>query len=116
MKELVYEAMQFARHAHAGQKRKYTAEPYSGHLAEVAGIVASVTDDPEVLATAWLHDAVEDQHVDLRIIAQRFGRSWRKASQHFPMSRKMIMRSRRQPRVSGCTGRNRGSRRSRLPI
>jgi guanosine-3',5'-bis(diphosphate) 3'-pyrophosphohydrolase len=73
MKELVYEAMQFARHAHAGQKRKYTAEPYSGHLAEVAGIVASVTDDPEVLATAWLHDAVEDQHVDLRIIAQRFG-------------------------------------------
>ena len=69
MKELIYEAMQFARHAHAGQKRKYTAEPYSGHLAEVAGIVASVTDDPEVLAT----DAVEDQHVDLRIIAQRFG-------------------------------------------
>jgi guanosine-3',5'-bis(diphosphate) 3'-pyrophosphohydrolase len=73
MKELVYEAMQFARHAHADQKRKYTAEPYSVHLAEVAGIVATVTGNAEVLATAWLHDSVEDQHVDLRIIAQRFG-------------------------------------------
>jgi GTP diphosphokinase / guanosine-3',5'-bis(diphosphate) 3'-diphosphatase len=73
MKPLVYEAMQFARHAHKGQKRKYTEEPYSGHLAEVAGIVASVTDNPEALATAWLHDVVEDQGVDLRLIAQRFG-------------------------------------------
>lgn len=73
MKDLVYEAMQFARHAHADQKRKYTSEPYSGHLAEVAGIVATVTDNAEALATAWLHDAVEDQHVDLRVIAQRFG-------------------------------------------
>lgn len=73
MKPLVYEAMQFARHAHKGQKRKYTEEPYSGHLAEVAGIVASVTDRPEALATAWLHDVVEDQDIDLRLIAQRFG-------------------------------------------
>jgi GTP diphosphokinase / guanosine-3',5'-bis(diphosphate) 3'-diphosphatase len=73
MNPLVYEAMQFARHVHNGQKRKYTEEPYSSHLAEVAGIVASVTDNPEALATAWLHDTVEDQDVDLRVIAQRFG-------------------------------------------
>lgn len=73
MISLVYEAMQFARQVHKDQKRKYTNEPYSGHLAEVAGIVAAVTDKAEALATAWLHDSVEDQHVDLRIIAQRFG-------------------------------------------
>jgi (p)ppGpp synthase/HD superfamily hydrolase len=70
---LVYDAMQFARHVHRDQKRKYTNEPYSGHLAQVAGIVGAVTDDAEALATAWLHDTVEDHHVDLRIIAQRFG-------------------------------------------
>ncbi|WP_119271665.1 HD domain-containing protein [Taklimakanibacter deserti] len=73
MTPLVYEAMQFARQVHKDQKRKYTNEPYSSHLAEVAGIVAAVTDNPEALATAWLHDTVEDQHVDLRVIAQRFG-------------------------------------------
>jgi guanosine-3',5'-bis(diphosphate) 3'-pyrophosphohydrolase len=73
MKPLVYEAMQFARQVHKDQKRKYTSEPYSIHLGEVAGIVGAVTDDPEALATAWLHDTVEDQNVDLREIAQRFG-------------------------------------------
>jgi (p)ppGpp synthase/HD superfamily hydrolase len=73
MSTLVYEAMQFARQIHRDQKRKYTNEPYSGHLAEVAGIVGAVTDNAEALATAWLHDTVEDQDVDLRIIAQRFG-------------------------------------------
>jgi guanosine-3',5'-bis(diphosphate) 3'-pyrophosphohydrolase len=73
MKPLVYEAMQFARQVHKDQKRKYTNEPYSIHLGEVAGIVSAVTDDPDALATAWLHDAVEDQNVDLREIAQRFG-------------------------------------------
>jgi guanosine-3',5'-bis(diphosphate) 3'-pyrophosphohydrolase len=73
MLPIVYDAMQFARHVHKDQKRKYTNEPYSGHLAEVAGIVGTVTDSPEALAAAWLHDTVEDQHVDLRVIAQRFG-------------------------------------------
>ncbi|MFZ5672609.1 MAG: HD domain-containing protein [Pseudomonadota bacterium] len=73
MQTLVYEAMVFARQAHRGQKRKYTDEPYFGHLSEVAGITGTVTDNPEALATAWLHDVVEDQNVDIRILAQRFG-------------------------------------------
>lgn len=65
---IAFKAMQFAREVHAGQKRKYTGNPYTDHLAEVAGIVATVTYwdqiDPEVLvATAWLHDCIEDQGV-----------------------------------------------------
>jgi guanosine-3',5'-bis(diphosphate) 3'-pyrophosphohydrolase len=72
-KPFVYEAMAFARQIHKDQKRKYTNEPYSGHLAEVAGIVGSVTDSAEALATAWLHDVVEDQAVDIRLIEQKFG-------------------------------------------
>lgn len=70
---LVFEAMQFARQVHMDQKRKFTNEPYCLHLAEVAGIVGAVTDNAEALATAWLHDTVEDQNVDLRIIALPFG-------------------------------------------
>lgn len=65
---IAFKAMKFARDAHKAQKRKYTGTPYVDHLAEVAGIVATVTYwdqiDPEVLvATAWLHDTIEDQGV-----------------------------------------------------
>ena len=68
-----YEAMLFARHVHAGQRRKYTGNPYADHLAEVAGIVATVTTDPLAIAVAWLHDCVEDQGVTLQQIESRFG-------------------------------------------
>lgn len=65
---LASKAMAFAMEVHANQVRKYTGNPYSDHLAEVAGVVAAVTHwdqiDPEVLvATAWLHDCMEDQNV-----------------------------------------------------
>jgi guanosine-3',5'-bis(diphosphate) 3'-pyrophosphohydrolase len=75
---LAYEAMMFAREVHKDQRRKYTGNPYVDHLAEVAGIVAAVPDrgyiDPElVIATAWLHDCVEDQGVDLQTIEDMFG-------------------------------------------
>ncbi|MFY2995919.1 HD domain-containing protein [Achromobacter xylosoxidans] len=65
---LAFEAMEFARSVHKDQRRKYTNNPYTDHLAEVAGIVATVVEwqliHPEVMiATAWLHDCMEDQGV-----------------------------------------------------
>lgn len=63
---IAYTAMIIAREAHKDQVRKYTGNPYADHLAEVAGIVSTVTDFDGVLsaecliATAWLHDVVED--------------------------------------------------------
>lgn len=68
MSRLAFEAMVFAREAHKGQVRKYSGNPYADHLAEVAGIVSTATfaisSDPAMhqvmLATAWLHDYVED--------------------------------------------------------
>ena len=70
---IAYEAMVFARHVHATQVRKYTGNPYADHLAEVAGIVATVDARQQVIATAWLHDCVEDQGVTLDEIEVRFG-------------------------------------------
>jgi guanosine-3',5'-bis(diphosphate) 3'-pyrophosphohydrolase len=76
---LAYEAMMFARHVHKDQKRKYTSEPYWGHLAEVAGIVVCAPDfhrAPDidmVIAVAWLHDSAEDQGVTHRDLCVRFG-------------------------------------------
>lgn len=70
---IAYEAMVFARHVHATQVRKYTGNPYADHLAEVAGIVATVDARQQVIATAWLHDCVEDQGITLDEIEDRFG-------------------------------------------
>jgi (p)ppGpp synthase/HD superfamily hydrolase len=70
---IAYEAMMFARHAHSHQRRKYGSAPYFDHLAEVAGIVATVDNSPETMATAWLHDCREDQGVTGEEIESLFG-------------------------------------------
>jgi guanosine-3',5'-bis(diphosphate) 3'-pyrophosphohydrolase len=67
---IAFKAMQFAREAHKDQVRKYTGNPYVDHLAEVAGIVATVSSqylhlEQDMLAAAWLHDSIEDQGVTL---------------------------------------------------
>lgn len=58
----IIKAQRFAHAAHdsIGQKRKYTGAPYWVHTDEVAAIVASVTDDPESICVAHLHDVLED--------------------------------------------------------
>lgn len=75
---IAFKAMQFAREVHAGQKRKYTGNPYTDHLAEVAGIVAATFAgrhaelDP-VVAVAWLHDCMEDQGITREQLTAEFG-------------------------------------------
>ena len=70
---LAFKAMQFAREVHKNQVRKYTGNPYTDHLAEVAGIVSTVRAEKEVIATAWLHDCIEDQGCTRDQIAELFG-------------------------------------------
>lgn len=65
--------MEFARHAHREQRRKYTGNPYFDHLAEVAGITAAVIDWPVATAVAWLHDVREDQGVTEETLIHEFG-------------------------------------------
>lgn len=62
MTDLIDRARRFATEAHQriDQRRKYTQQPYQVHLKSVAQMVAEVTDDPETIAAAWLHDTVED--------------------------------------------------------
>jgi (p)ppGpp synthase/HD superfamily hydrolase len=59
---------------HVHQRRKGAAqEPYINHLLEVASLVADAThgQDPDLVITALLHDAIEDQEVpsELRVAA-----------------------------------------------
>lgn len=62
----------FAAHDAINHVRKYTGEPYTVHLANVAGIVSEVTDDEEMIAAAFLHDTVEDTKVTLDVLRSQF--------------------------------------------
>lgn len=70
-------ARRFANLVHKNQQRKYTNAPYVTHLAEVAGIVASVAPRDmfdTMVSVAWLHDCVEDQGVEKDYLVRVFGR------------------------------------------
>src|SRR6476620_170878 len=72
---LVSEAADLAARRHNGMARKGRGnEPYVNHLAEVANLLARVTDgiDPELVAAGWLHDAIEDTETTREELAEKF--------------------------------------------
>lgn len=75
MTDLIDLAKSFAISAHQriDQRRKYSNQPYHVHLEAVARLVASVTDDQEMIAAAWLHDVVEDTSATFEDIESLFG-------------------------------------------
>jgi hypothetical protein len=74
--DLVERAREYAINAHKriDHRRKYTQHPYSVHLAAVAKLVSSITNNPEIIAAAWLHDVVEDTSATLYDIEVEFGK------------------------------------------
>ena len=70
---MLEEAIIYATVLHQGKKRKREDIPYILHPLEVAQILSTLTDKPEVLAAGVLHDVVEDTDGTLSEIRQRFG-------------------------------------------
>lgn len=66
-------AIQYAVFAHAGTTRKGKKTPYILHPIEAMTIVASLTDDEDVIAAAVLHDVVEDTSIEEKDIRREFG-------------------------------------------
>lgn len=75
MSDLIAQAKIFAtrEHQRINHVRKYSNKPYQTHLEAVAKLVATVTDDEEIIAAAWLHDTVEDTPATLGDIEAAFG-------------------------------------------
>ena len=75
MLTIIEHAANYAKAAHESidQRRKFTNSPYIVHPRAVAEIVASVTDDSEMICAAWLHDVVEDTPRTIEQIADEFG-------------------------------------------
>ena len=69
----VDKAIKFAVDAHANTERRGKGFPYVIHVLEAMEIVASMSNDPELLAAAALHDTVEDTGVTVEEIKSGFG-------------------------------------------
>lgn len=71
--ELIRRAHAFALEHHKGQTRS-SGEPYIAHLREVALLATKLKMDEASIATALLHDTVEDTEVTLDQITATFGK------------------------------------------
>ncbi|MBM3507913.1 MAG: bifunctional (p)ppGpp synthetase/guanosine-3',5'-bis(diphosphate) 3'-pyrophosphohydrolase [Alphaproteobacteria bacterium] len=69
---LVRRAYQFSMKAHGSQLRS-SGDPYFAHPVEVAGILADMKLDGASIATALLHDVVEDTLATLDDVERDFG-------------------------------------------
>ena len=70
---MIEDAYRLAAEAHAPQKRE-DGQPYIVHPLAVAGILAGYRLDTATVATALLHDTVEDTGVTLADLEKRFGK------------------------------------------
>ncbi len=71
--DLLNRAYVFSMQAHGSQTRA-SGDPYFSHPLEVAGILTEMKMDATTIATALLHDTVEDTLVTLPDIEKHFGR------------------------------------------
>lgn len=69
----VDKAIKFAVDAHANTERRGKGFPYVIHTLEAMEVVATLTNDPELLAAAVLHDTIEDTDVTIEQIRAEFG-------------------------------------------
>ncbi len=70
--KLIQSAYDFAAEKHKNQFRK-SGEPYIHHPLEVAYICAKLQAGPATIASAFLHDVVEDTDTPIQEIETRFG-------------------------------------------
>ncbi|MGX8713103.1 MAG: HD domain-containing protein [bacterium] len=71
--DLLDRAIIFAVKAHAGTERKGKGFPYIVHPMESVSIVATMTNDQELLAAAVLHDVIEDTDTTVEELRREFG-------------------------------------------
>ena len=94
-------AVKFATEAHSGTERRGKGYPYIIHPMEAASIVATITNDQEMLAAAILHDTVEDTDVTIEQIREQFGDRVAELVQHetAPMDESLTWRERKAIQV-----------------
>jgi GTP pyrophosphokinase len=69
----INQAWLFAKQNHKGQVDD-DGNPYFNHPCQVANILRMVTDNPNIIASAFLHDTVEDCGVTHEELCERFNK------------------------------------------
>ena len=94
-------AVTFATQAHSGTERRGKAYPYIIHPMEAVSIVATITNDPEMLAATMLHDTVEDTDVTIEQIRELFGQRVADLVQHetAPLDESMPWREKKAAQI-----------------
>lgn len=67
-------ARNFARRKHAGQLDDSGKPYFTAHILQVVRILKLVTDDEELITSAYLHDTLEDTNTTYEEILQTFGK------------------------------------------
>lgn len=71
---LVQKAKEFARECHKGQFRNDGKTPYITHPEAVVNLLLDATiRDENIIASAWLHDVMEDCNININEIKKEFG-------------------------------------------
>lgn len=71
---MIKRAAEFAAKVHEGKVRKGSGIPYIVHPYEAAVIVSGLTEDPEIISAALLHDVIEDTDVTYEELLGQFGK------------------------------------------
>jgi guanosine-3',5'-bis(diphosphate) 3'-pyrophosphohydrolase len=104
MKKII-DAILFAAESHSGQLRKDGCTPYVNHPLEVMHLLANtgnVTDE-DILASAVLHDVVEDTTVTAKEIAERFGEHVSKIVLELTDDKTLTKEERKKHQLSGAS-------------
>lgn len=98
-------AVKFAVEAHQGTERRGKGYPYIIHPMEAAAIVATISNDQELLAAAVLHDTVEDTDVTIEQIREQFGDRVAELVQHetAPLDENMTWREKKTVQINQLT-------------
>ncbi len=74
MMNLLEESIIYATLMYQGKVRKFKGVPFILHPMEVAQILATMTDDQELIAAGMLHDVLEETDGTLMELEKRFGK------------------------------------------
>lgn len=99
-------AVAFATRAHSGTERRGKGYPYIIHPMEAVSIVATITNDPEMLVAALLHDTVEDTSVTIEQVRSEFGDRVADLVQHetAPLPDDLPWRTRKEAQLAQLAG------------
>lgn len=70
---MIKKAYEFAKKAHGSSLDDIGKNYFQAHIEQVVSIIKMVTKDPEIIASAYLHDVIEDCGVTYNELVKEFG-------------------------------------------